>query len=45
MGGKQNPDNLMRKVTRVSPEELKRGLEAGKQAKRAKAPGKEARNV
>lgn len=34
MSGKTNLDNLMRKVIRVSPEELKRRLEAEKQAKR-----------
>jgi hypothetical protein len=46
MSGKQNLDNLMRKVTKVSPEELKRRPEAEKQAKRpAKAQDKGARNV
>jgi hypothetical protein len=34
MSGKQNLDNLMRKVIKVSPEELKRRLEAEKQAKK-----------
>jgi hypothetical protein len=33
MSGKQNLDNLMRKVIKVSPEELKRRLEAEKLAK------------
>ncbi|HLY42293.1 MAG TPA: hypothetical protein VKR52_13860 [Terracidiphilus sp.] len=32
--GKQNLDNLMRKVIKVSPEELKRRMAAEKQAKR-----------
>jgi hypothetical protein len=42
MSGKQNLDNLMRKVIKVSPEELT----AEKQAKRpAKAQDKGARNV
>jgi hypothetical protein len=41
MSGKQNLDNLMRKVIKVSPDELKRRLEAEKQAKEAaKAPTK-----
>lgn len=35
MSGKQNLDNLMRKVIKVSPEELERRLEAEKQAKTA----------
>jgi len=34
MSGKDNLDNLMRKVIKVSPEELKRRLEAEKQAKK-----------
>jgi len=33
MSGKENLDNLMRKVVKVSPEELKRRLEAEKRAK------------
>ena len=33
MSGKDNLDNLMRKVIKVSPEELKRRLEAEKQEK------------
>ncbi len=32
MTGKQNLDNLMRKVIKVSPDELKRRLEAEKKA-------------
>jgi len=41
MSGKQNLDNLMRQVIKVSPEELKRRLEAEKQAKKsAKVPSK-----
>jgi hypothetical protein len=43
MSGKENLDNLMRKVIKVSPEELKRRLEAEKRAKEAgKAQGKQA---
>jgi hypothetical protein len=34
MSGKDNLDNLMRKVIKVSPEELKRRLEAERQAKK-----------
>ena len=34
MSGKQNLDNLMRKVIKVSPEELKRRLETENQAKK-----------
>jgi hypothetical protein len=37
MSGKQNLDNLMRKVIKVSPEELKRRLEAEKQDKKSSA--------
>jgi hypothetical protein len=33
MSGKDNLDSFMRKVIKVSPEELKRRLEAEKQAK------------
>jgi hypothetical protein len=33
MSGKDNLDNLMRKAIKVSPDELKRRLEAEKQAK------------
>jgi hypothetical protein len=39
MSGKDNLDNLMRKVIKVSPEELKRRLEAEKRTK-AKPQGK-----
>jgi hypothetical protein len=34
MSGKQNFDVLMKRVIKVSPEELKGGLEAEKEAKR-----------
>jgi hypothetical protein len=33
MSGKENLDSLMKRVIKVSPEELKRRLEAEKQAK------------
>jgi hypothetical protein len=46
MNGKQNLDNLMRKVIKVSPEELKRRLADERQAKRpVKAQNETARNV
>jgi hypothetical protein len=41
MSGKQNLDNLMRKVIKVSPDELKRRLEAEKKpSPKAKGPAK-----
>jgi hypothetical protein len=41
MTGKDNLDNLMQRVIKVSPEELRRRLDAEKQAKKpAKVPAK-----